>query len=42
MNLAGLITIPLVFVALVLCAVAWCVDSERGETLSEYIKRQLL
>jgi hypothetical protein len=42
MNIIKLITIPLCLIALLIMTIAWAIDREEGETLKEYIAKQIL
>ena len=42
MNIIKLITIPICFIAWAILTIAWAIDRGEGETLKEYIKKQIL
>jgi hypothetical protein len=42
MNIIKLITIPICFIAWAILTIAWAIDRAEGETLKEYIAKQIL
>jgi len=42
MNIIKLITIPIIVIAWIILTIAWAIDREEGETLKEYIAKQIL